>query len=184
MLGRPVVPAVVYVGVEMAGPGHVKHNGRGELIIGTSPSSPKIAEVLQQAGIPTTVSSDIDQVLWTKLITNCAYNALSAVGNIQYGAMMQIDGAKDVIANIISECVAVADRCGVSVPKDTIEKVSALPASMPNQSSSTAQDIARGKPTEIDYLNGYVVKKGREVGVPTPTNLALQVCVKLVERRR
>jgi 2-dehydropantoate 2-reductase len=53
---------------------------------------------------------------------------------------------------------------------------------MPNQTSSTAQDLARGKPSEIDFLNGYVVRKGAELGIPTPTNQALQVMVKLAER--
>jgi 2-dehydropantoate 2-reductase len=53
---------------------------------------------------------------------------------------------------------------------------------MPNQMSSTAQDLARGKPSEIDFLNGYVVRKGVELGIPTPTNHALQVVVKLTER--
>ena len=55
---------------------------------------------------------------------------------------------------------------------------------MPNQKSSTAQDLARGKPSEIDFLNGYVVRKGAELGIPTPTNQALQVMVKLVERSK
>jgi 2-dehydropantoate 2-reductase len=53
---------------------------------------------------------------------------------------------------------------------------------MPNQKSSTAQDLARGKPSEIDFLNGYIVRKGAELGIPVPTNQALQVMVKLVER--
>jgi 2-dehydropantoate 2-reductase len=55
---------------------------------------------------------------------------------------------------------------------------------MPNQTSSTAQDLARGKPSEIDFLNGYIVRKGAELGIPTPTNHALQVMVKLAERSR
>ena len=57
-----------------------------------------------------------------------------------------------------------------------------IPAAMPTQMSSTAQDLARGKPSEIDFLNGYVVRKGAELGIPTPTNHALQVMAKLAER--
>jgi 2-dehydropantoate 2-reductase len=69
------------------------------------------------------------------------------------------------------------------MPEDILERILKIPAAMPNQMSSTAQDVARGKPSEIDFLNGYVVHKGAELGVPTPTNQALQVMVKLAERR-
>jgi 2-dehydropantoate 2-reductase len=183
-INHPVIPAVVYVGTEMAGPGHVRHHGRGEILIGASPNSDNIAAVLTAAKIPTSVSSDINQALWAKLIMNCAYNALSAVANIPYGQLLVVNGAKDVITSVIEECVTVARACGVSIPDDLTAKTLALPASMPNQLSSTAQDLARDRPSEIDYLNGYVVRKGAELGIPTPTNQALQVMVKLTERSR
>ena len=69
-------------------------------------------------------------------------------------------------------------------PQDLVAQILKIPAAMPNQTSSTAQDLARGKPSEIDFLNGYVVRKGAELGIPTPTNQALQVMVKLAERGR
>jgi 2-dehydropantoate 2-reductase len=72
----------------------------------------------------------------------------------------------------------------VSIPHDIADQILTIPAAMPNQKSSTAQDLARGKPSEIDFLNGYVVRKGAELGIPTPTNQALQVMVKLVERSK
>ena len=68
------------------------------------------------------------------------------------------------------------------MPDDLVAQILKIPAAMPNQISSTAQDLARGKPSEIDFLNGYVVRKGAELGIPTPTNQALQVMVKLAER--
>ena len=184
VLGQPVVPAVVYVGTEMAGPGHVKHHGRGDLVIGVAPGVDAVAETLIAAGIPTTATADIDAALWTKLIVNCAYNALSAVGMMAYGPMLQVAGVRDVIAELVDECIAVAAADGVTVADDTLTRVLALAANMPNQLSSTAQDLARGKPTEIDFLNGYVVRRGAERGVPTPMNLAMQVCVKLAETGR
>lgn len=180
--GHPVIPAVVYVGSEMAGPGHVRHHGGGDLVIGASPASEALAQTLEAAGIRTTVADDIEKVQWTKLITNCAFNALSAVAGIAYGPMMQVEGAGDVIASAIEEAAGVARACGVSMPDDLAAQILKIPAAMPNQKSSTAQDLARGKPSEIDFLNGTVVRKGAELGIPTPTNLALQVMVKLVER--
>ncbi len=180
--GHPVIPAVVYVGSEMAASGHVRHHGGGDLVIGASPASEALAQTLQTAGIRTTIAVDIEAVQWTKLITNCAFNALSAVAGIAYGPMMQVEGAGDVIASAVQEAADVARACGVKLPPDLAAQILKIPAAMPNQTSSTAQDLARGKPGEIDFLNGYVVRKGAELGIPTPTNRALQVMVKLAER--
>jgi 2-dehydropantoate 2-reductase len=182
--GHPVIPAVVYVGSEMAGPGHVKHHGGGALVIGASPASETLAQALKAADIQTTISDDIERIQWSKLATNCAYNALSAVAGISYGPMSEVEGTKDVVTSAVQEVVMVARACGVPMPEDLLERILKIPAAMPNQLSSTAQDLARGKSSEIDFLNGYVVRKGTELGIPTPTNHALQVMVKLAERSR
>ncbi len=181
VLGRPVIGAAVYVGTGMEGPGHVRHHGGGALVIGDTPASAALAAALSTAGIPTTVSPRIEVVLWGKLIVNCAYNALSAVAQISYGRMLAMDGTREVMTNVVTECIAVAKALGVVMPAETLENTLAIAGRMPNQLSSTAQDLARGKTSEIDFLNGHVVRKGREVGMPTPTNLALLVMVKLAE---
>lgn len=182
ILSQPVIAAAVYVAAEMPGPGHVKHNGRGELAIGASPQSAALAQLLSEAGIATTIADDIDAVQWTKLINNCAYNALSAVAGIAYGEMFKVEGVPDVVTATVNECLAVANACGITLPGDVLDKTLSLVTGMPLQQSSTSQDLARGKPSEIDYLNGFIVRAGRAHGIPTPTNLALQVMVKLVER--
>lgn len=181
---RTAIPAVVYVAAEMAGPGHIKHNGRGELIIGPAAASADIAQQFIAAAIPTKVSDEVMTELWTKLITNCAYNALSAVAELPYGPLLQVEGVIDVMRNAIGECEAVAQALNIPLPVTLRDSTLALAASMPEQYSSTAQDLMRGKPTEIDYLNGYVVRKGVALGIPTPTNLALQVMVKAREVRQ
>lgn len=183
IIGHPVIPAVVYVGSEMAGPGHVRHHGGGALVIGASPESEALAQTLQAAGIGTTIAGDIEATLWSKLVINCAFNALSAVAGIPYGPMLEVEGVRDVVASAVQEAVMVARASGVAMPEDILEQILKIPAAMPNQMSSTAQDVARGKPSEIDFLNGYVVRKGAELGIATPTNQALQVMVKLAERR-
>ena len=178
---RVAISAVVYVAAEMAGPGHVKHNGRGELIIGRSSASDEIAPQFVAAAIPTTVSDKVICELWIKLITNCAYNALSAIAELPYGPLLQVTGITDVMRNVIDECEAVARALNIPLPATLRDTTLALAASMPDQYSSTAQDLKRGKPTEIDYLNGYVVRQGTALGIPTPTNLTLQVMVKARE---
>jgi 2-dehydropantoate 2-reductase len=184
VIGQPVIPAVVYVGSEMAGPGHVRHHGGGDLAIGRAPASEALAQALEAAGVHTTISDDIEVTLWSKLVINCAFNALSAVADISYGPMLEVEGARDVVTRAVQEAIAVARANGVSLPDDVLTNILNIPTMMPQQKSSTAQDLARGKPSEIDFLNGHVVRKGAELGVPTPTNHALQVMVKLAERSR
>jgi 2-dehydropantoate 2-reductase len=182
--GHAVIPAVVYVGSEMAGPGHIRHHGGGDLAIGASAASEALAQTLEAAGVHTTIAGDIEVTLWSKLVINCAFNALSAVANISYGPMLEVEGARDVVTRAVQEAIAVARACGVSMPEDLLGNILNIPTMMPAQKSSTAQDLARGKPSEIDFLNGHVVRKGIELGIPTPTNHALQVMVKLAERSK
>lgn len=184
VIGQAVIPAVVYVGSEMAGPGHIRHHGGGDLAIGRSSASEALAQALEAAGVHTTISDDIQVTLWSKLVINCAFNALSAVADISYGPMQEVEGAKAVVTRAVEEAIAVARAYGVSLPDDLLANILNIPTMMPQQKSSTAQDLARGKPSEIDFLNGHVVRKGAELGVPTPTNHTLQVMVKLAERSR
>ena len=183
-----VAAAVVYVATEMAGPGHVKHHGRGELVIepvnSSSFSSEAVAQALIAAGVPTEVSSNVRGALWAKLILNCAYNAVSAIAQLPYGKTVQGEGVKDVMRDVVAECLAVAQAEGVQVPGDVDAAVRKIAETMPSQYSSTAQDLARGKRSEIDYLNGLIVKRGEALGVATPANRVLWALVKLLESKR
>ena len=181
--GADVAAAVVYVATEMAGPGHLRHHGRGELVIEPSPRSEAVAQALIAAGVPTEVSDNVRGALWAKLILNCAYNALSAVGRIVYGDLVQRAGVPAIMRDVIAECRAVAVADGVNLPGDVELAVRRIAETMPSQYSSTAQDLMRGKPSEIDHLNGYVVRRGEALGVPTPANRVLWVMVRLAEGR-
>ena len=178
-----VSAAVVYVATEMAGPGHVKHNGRGDLVIEPSASSTAVAEALTAAGVPTVISNNVRGELWAKLILNCAYNAVSAIAQLPYGKTVVGAGVQDVMRDVVAECLAVAKAESVQVAGDVHAAVAKLAGSMPKQSSSTAQDLARGKPTEIDYLNGLIVQRGTALGIATPANRVLWALVKLLESK-
>lgn len=184
LTAHEVAAAVVYVATEMAGPGHVKHNGRGELVIGPSRASAKVAQALIDAGVPTQVSDNVRGALWAKLILNCAYNALSAITQLPYGVIVRQAGIPDVLRDTVAECMAVAQAEGVTVPGDVAAAIRAIGESMPAQYSSTAQDLARGKLSEIDHLNGLIVRRGEALGVPTPCNRVLFVLVKLLEGKQ
>jgi 2-dehydropantoate 2-reductase len=194
--GIEVIPAVVYIAAAMLGPGRVKHSGRGDLIIGRTSGNPspnrdagrseleQVAAAFTRAGVPCRVSENITADLWEKLIMNCAYNAMSALTRTKYGSIAKDPGAIEVMKRGVMEAVAVGKAAGVQLSTDTmIAGVLKLGSeAMPEAVSSTAQDIARGKPTEIDSLNGYLVHKGAELGVPTPVNEILYSLVKLLER--
>jgi 2-dehydropantoate 2-reductase len=179
--GHTVSAAVVYVATEMAGPGHVKHKGRGELVIEPSAASAAVAQALIAAGVPTEVSGNVRGELWAKLILNCAYNAVSAITQLPYGQTVAGLGVQAVMRDVVAECLAVAKADGVQVAGDVHAAVAILAGSMPLQKSSTAQDLARGKPTEIDFLNGFIVQRGQALGIATPSNQVLWALVKLLE---
>jgi 2-dehydropantoate 2-reductase len=180
MLSSAVAPAAVYVAAEMAGPGHVRHHGRGDLVIGPLPAGEEIARLFSDAGIPVRISDNVAGALWTKLVINCAYNALSAITRLPYGRLVAGDGVEDVMRVVVQECLAVALGEGVNVPAITWEELRGIAGTMPFQYSSTAQDLASGKRTEIDHLNGYVVRKGEALGISTPANKVLYTIVKLL----
>lgn len=182
-LGRPVVPVAVYVATEMAGPGHVRHHGRGDLLIGPSARSGEILALFARAGIAAEVSDNAIGALWGKLVVNCAYNALSALTQVPYGRMIRLEGVEDVMRDVVAECDAVAKASGVALPDGILGSVLGLAAMMPEQFSSTAQDLRRGKPTEIDHLNGFVLRRGAELGIATPVNRLLHALIKAAEAR-
>lgn len=179
-----VAAAVVYVATEMAGPGHVRHHGRGDLVIAPSSASQAAAQALIAAGVPTEISSNVRGALWAKLILNCAYNAVSAIAQLPYGRAVAGESVKEVMRDVVAECLAVARAEGVQVAGDVHAAVDKLAGSMPSQFSSTAQDLARGKRSEIDYLNGLVVHRGEALGIATPANRVLWALVKLLESKR
>lgn len=181
VLGRPVVPAVVYVAAGMAGPGHVQHHGRGELVIGPCDGAEAFVATCAQAGVPVQVSGQVLGELWGKLVLNCAYNALSALTGLPYGRLVQQPGVWGVLRDVVRECETVAAADGVALPGDTWAAVERIAASMPTQISSTAQDLQRGKPTEIDHLNGYVLRRAAAHGLEVPANRLLHTLVRLRE---
>ena len=179
VLQQKVAPAAVYVATEMAGPGHVKHHGRGELVIGAA--AHEIAAPFTAAGVPVQISDNVMGALWEKLVLNCAYNALSAISQLPYGRIVAGESVEAVMRDVVQECAAVAQGAGVSLPGGIWEAVQRIARTMPTQRSSTAQDLARGKRSEIDHLNGYVVRKGEALGIATPANRVLHALVKLLE---
>lgn len=186
--GIDAAPAAVYVAAAMLGPGKVKHSGRGDLVIGPrSERTERVAAVFERASVPCRISDNIAGELWTKLVWNCAGNAISALARVNYGQIAASQEARPMLEAVVYETLAVARASGVRMqmfedPQAAIAGALVLLAKqMGPATSSTAQDLARGKRTEIDALNGYVARLGAKLGVPTPVNYTLFALVKLAE---
>ncbi len=184
------VPAVVYVAVSVPEFGRVKHLARGDLIIGPlSERTTEVANVFNRAAISCRISENIEGELWVKLLCNCALNAISALGHARYGQIVQSGDAKQLMQDVVDEVLAVARAAGVVLPgvddrESGMAAAMKIATQMADAFSSTAQDLNRGRPTEIDALNGYIVRQGAALAVPVPINSALFTLVKLAEQVR
>jgi 2-dehydropantoate 2-reductase len=188
----PVIAGLVYAAAEMPAPGSVRHTGGGSLVIGRLNGSRggdqsgerllnEIAALFTGAGIAVKISADIAAELWSKLVMNCAYNAISALTGAPYGRMVALPEIREVMRQTVDEVVRVAQAKGIRLPGDMVAAAFRLADAMPGTLSSTAQDILKGKRTEIDHLNGHVVREGETLGIPTPANRILNALVKLRE---
>jgi 2-dehydropantoate 2-reductase len=184
-----VLSAAVYVAVSVPESGRVKHLARGDLIIGPpSERTTELADLLVRAGIPCRISDNIEGELWLKLLRNCALNAISALGHARYGEIAQSDDAKKLMQDVVDEVLAVARAARVVLPgvhdrQSGMAAAMEIATQMADAFSSTAQDLNRGRPTEIDALNGYIARRGAELGVSVPVNHALFTLVKLAEQK-
>jgi 2-dehydropantoate 2-reductase len=185
-LKNEALPGVVYTGVEMSGPGRLTHTGGGKVVLGelgrASEQPKKIAALFNHAGIVTSISDNIEAELWSKLVLNCAYNALSAIGRIYYGPMVAIPEIRRLMTDVVAEVVVVAQKKGIRLPDNMLAATFHLAEVMPRTTSSTAQDIGRGRRTEIEHLNGYIAREGERLGIATPVNRALNALLKLMEQ--
>jgi len=185
--GIEALAAVVYVAAVQPAPGQVKHLGRGDLVVGPrNEKTERIADLFVRAGMPCRISDNLEGELWTKLIWNCALNALSGLGRVTYGEIVASADARRVVETVVYEVLAVAKAKGIRPPsledpQAALAGAFKIAEQMSGTRSSTAQDMARGKRTEIESLNGYVTRVGSQLGVATPVNHTLYTLVKLQE---
>jgi len=185
--GLKALPAAVYVAASVPAPGTVKHVGRGDLVLGPQNEiTQRLAAMFTRADVPCRISENLAGELWTKLVWNCALNALSALGKVTYGEILASADAKQLLETTVYEVLAVAKASGIQ-PAGLQDAKAALAGAykvaeqMAATRSSTAQDMMRNKKTEIDSLNGFIVRRGRELNIPVPVNHALFTLVKLAE---
>ncbi len=191
-ISNRIYAAVVYVAAGMIGQRTMKHHGRGELLIGglgnntadDQESLDGIRHLFETANVPCLITSQIKRDMWLKFLVNCSFNAISGIGQIPYGEMVKSPEIVQLIEEITKEFLAVAALEDVKISMSEALTVNdSIATTMVTQVSSTAQDLSRGKKTEIDFLNGYIVELGRRHGIATPYNESVHALVKMLESR-
>jgi 2-dehydropantoate 2-reductase len=193
--GINALAAVVYVAASVPEPGRIKHAGRGDLVIGVQREGQppprdrqseleRIAAMFAKASVPCKIAENIDAELWSKLVLNCAGNAVTAIAQCSYGMAAREPSGRDLLLATAREAVDVARAAGIELSADElVARGVKFAESMGDATSSTAQDLARKRKTEVDALNGVIVRRGNELGVPTPVNRTLAGLIKLIEAK-
>ncbi len=185
-----VLAGKTYVGGVMRNPGHIesgvvgKATHIGELDGRITPRANAIADTFNASGLDTTVSANIVGTMWDKLLVNVATGALTGATGLTYGQLYDEPLLKATALSAVAEAMAVARAAGVPLSTDDPERAWTLAGEglSPGFKTSMLQSLEKGSITEIDFINGAVVRWGRRHGVPTPVNATLVACIKGIER--
>lgn len=187
-----VLAGKTYAGGVMLAPGHVMCGTKGkETIIGeldgaVSPRALALMEAFNNAGLATIVSANILGAMWDKLFVNVATGALAGITGLAYGELYSIPEIEETAIAAVAEAMAVAKACSIEVQTSDprapwVKAATGLPAEF---KTSMLQSLEKGALTEIDFINGSVVRAGQRVGIATPVNATLVALVKSVEKKR
>ena len=160
-------------------PGMIRYMVKGYTLLENHERSPRIAEVLNAAGLDCRIANDITTEVWRKLVFNCVVNPVTTIIGSEVGEIVdpRLDRLKQLI---IEECIAVADAEGVALEMDFLREINAAYAGSRNM-VSMRQDLLCGRNTEIDYLNGAIAELGARHGLECPVNHALTSIIKGME---
>ncbi len=182
-----VIGGVTNEGATLIDTAKIKHAGKGETVIGridgTIPVEMRyIRELFNKIGLETRISRDIKSLLWSKLIVNVGINALTAITRLNNGQLTEFEGTRKIMRDAVTEAVKVAKRKRIKlIYDDPLAKVEAVCEATSTNISSMLQDVLRKQRTEIDFINGVIVRLGQEMSLPTPINTILLDLVKTVE---
>ena len=182
-----VIGAVTNLGATLLDIGRVRHAGKGETVIGridgTIPVEMRsIREIFNKSGLEIRISRDIKGLLWSKLIINVGINALTAITCLKNGKLIEFEGTRRILQEAVSEANRVAKRKRIKlIYDDPLSKVETVCVATSNNISSMLQDVLRKKRTEIDFINGVIVRQAQGLGIAAPVNIMLVDLVKTIE---
>jgi len=175
-------------GATLLGPGHIRHAGWGRTYVGELDGKmtdrvAQIAQVFNKAGIETEVSSNIHQVVWNKLFINAGLNAVAALTGLKNGQLLDYPETLRLMDRLVSEAVEVARKKGIPIEGNPLEKVKAVVEATRENRCSMGQDIDNRRKTEIDAINGAVVREAERLGIFVPYNQMITDLIKVIEQR-
>lgn len=183
-----VVGGVAYIYSKIVEPGVIEHYKRGSVAVGElmghqSARVLQIVDLFKQAGVPCQLSEDIRRSKWEKMCWNCVFNPLTVIINDRVAKALDHPEMLGVIQQIVGEVAAVSAGLHVPLAPDMADKVVRWSQEIRDIHTSMYDDWKAGRRTEIDSLNGYVAKRGKDLGIPTPLNDALTAMVKAITER-
>ena len=184
------VAGVTTQGATLMGVGGVKntHSGMGDIQLATwdavAPQMTAMNALFQSAGFPSQLTQNLDTVLWGKLVINVGINALTAIFGAKNGFLADEPSARKILAAAVSEAAKVAHAKAIVLPyADPVARVIEVARATGETRSSMLSDVTRKRRTEIDAINGAIVRAGKTLGINTPVNETLTQIVRVLEAR-
>jgi 2-dehydropantoate 2-reductase len=184
---KKVMLGVTNHGATLLGPGHIRHAGWGKTYIGeldrkVTPRVAQIAQLFTKAGIESEVSSNIQGLVWNKLFINVGINAVAALTGLKNGRLLDHPETLRMMEELVSEAVAVARKKGIQIEGNPLETVKAVAEATRENRCSMGQDFDNWRKTEIDAINGAVVREAERLGIAVPYNQMITDLVKVIEK--
>ncbi len=184
---RKVMLGVTNHGATFLGPGRIRHAGWGKTYIGElngkeTPRVTQIAQLFTKAGIETEVSSNIQSLVWNKLFINVGINPVAALTGLKNGRLLDYAETLRLMETLVTEAIAVARKKGIPIEGNPLEKVKAVAEATRENRCSMGQDIDHRRKTEIDAINGAVVREAERLGIAVPYNQMITDLIKVIEK--
>ena len=181
-----VLGGVTSEGATLLGTGRIRHAGRGETVVGPRKAAggavDRLVEAFNRAGFESRSVEQVRDLIWGKLLVNVGINALTALVRLHNGRLPDLPGTRQVMERAVAEAAAVAEAGGVRLPyPDPLARVIQVCRATAGNVASMLQDVLRERVTEVDYINGAIVREGTALGVPTPANETLTSLVQSVQ---
>ena len=182
-----VMLGVTNHGATLIRPGYIRHAGWGKTYIGEldgkiTDRAAHIAQIFSDVGIETKVSPHIHDLVWNKLLTNVGINALTALTGLKNGQLLDYPETLRLMEALVSEASEVARKKGIQIEENPIDKVKAIAEATRKNRSSMGQDFDYRRRTEIDAINGVVVREAERLGISAPYNQMITDLVKVIEK--
>ena len=187
-----VLAGITSHGATALGPGWVRHAGSGDTLVGPGfaeefgsqdPGVRMAQESLSAAGFETRTVPRINPLIWSKLLVNVGINALTALTRLRNGDLLSFSATEQTLEEAVAEAIRVAQAKGIElVYDDPLGQVKSVCRSTASNLSSMLQDVLKEKRTEIDFINGTILREAEKQRIPVPVNALLTRLVHALEQ--